>query len=317
MNGNEADPVRIGILGTGSIGRHAARLLLDHRNGFEIVGAVTAAQSDIGRPLHELAGASTECDVTASDSLDAMLAEGPQVVLDATRSFLVEVADDVLACVNAEANVISCCEELAYPFRRHPGLAAEIDAAAVSHGVSVLGSGVNPGIIFDSLLLLATGAAWDVTSIVGRRVVDVSGFSQDIHRRLGIGYALDEFEAGHAQGSIAGHVGFPESIEIVTEGMGVPLDGPVEEQFEPILADTPAPTRYGAIPEGHTEGFRQIAFGRVGGRELIRLELLLHLRPEEAGHELGDSIEIEGTHPVHLAVRPRPGRNPGDLRPPR
>jgi hypothetical protein len=59
--------------------------------------------------------------------------------------------------------------------------------------------------------------------------VDVIGFGENIHLRLGIGYTEDEFARGHEDGTIAGHVGFPESVEMVCERLGLDLDRPVEE----------------------------------------------------------------------------------------
>jgi len=138
----------------------------------------------------------------------------------------------------------------------------------------------------------------------GRRVVDTSGFGENIHLRLGIGYTPEQFEAGHANDSIAGHVGFPESIEMIAEKLGLELDGPVEQSFEPLVAETPAPTRYGAVDAGKTEGFLQRAVGRVGGEERIVIDLVLHLRPEEAGYHPSDTIEIDGVHPVRMTFDP-------------
>jgi len=132
----------------------------------------------------------------------------------------------------------------------------------------------------------------------------VIGFGENIHLRLGIGYTQDEFARGHEEGTIAGHVGFPESIEMVCERLGLELDGPVEETFEPYVAETPAPTRYGEVEAGRTEGFTQRAVGMVGGRARIQLELVLHLRPHSASLEPSDSIEIDGLHPVRLTLKP-------------
>jgi 4-hydroxy-tetrahydrodipicolinate reductase len=42
----------------------------------------------------------------------------------------------------------------------------------------------------------------------------------------------------------------------------------------------------------------------VGGEELVRFELLLHLRPREAGYEPADTIEIDGRQPVRLTLSP-------------
>jgi hypothetical protein len=295
--------VRVGLGGLGTIGAAVARLLLDLRSEVEVVAAATQNQTDVGRPLHEVARSSRSGPQVVG-SLQELVETRPDVVVLATGSFISEVRAQVLTCVEAGANVVSPCEELAYPFRRFPEVATAIDDAARENGVTVLGAGLNPGLIFDSLLAAASGACWDVQAIRGRRVVDTTGFGENIHRRLGIGYTLEEFEEGHRTGSIAGHVGFPESIEIVCERLGVQLDGAVEETFEPLIAESPAATRYGAIPAGKTEGFVQRATGRANGSDFVQLELVLHLRPREAGFIPSDSFTIEGRAPVHLTLDP-------------
>ena len=297
-------PLRVAVCGLGSIGAHAARLLLDHRHGLELVSAVTLEPEAQGRAVADVVGAAASGSVTVGGSLEALLAPKPEIVVYATGSFISDTAADVVEIVRGGANVVSPCEELAFPFRRFAGLAEEIDTEARSHGVTVLGTGVNPGFIFDTLLATASGVCWDVESIRGRRVVDVVGFGENIHRRLGIGFTLEEFERGHADGTIAGHVGFPESIEMVCERLGLLLDGPIEEAFEPLIAETAAPTRYGEVAAGRTEGFIQRAVGTVDGEARVQLELVLHLRPPAAGFEVADSISIDGRHPIRLVLQP-------------
>jgi 4-hydroxy-tetrahydrodipicolinate reductase len=273
-----------------------------------IVAASTLEEAAIGRPLHELADSGVDESPNVVGALEDVLAERPDVVVVSTGSFLPDVTGDVLACVEAGAHVVSPCEELAYPARLDPEIARKMDDAARTAGVAVLGTGISPGFLFDSILCAASGACWDVTAIRGRRVVDVVGFGQNIHLRLGIGYTTEEFERGHGEGTIAGHVGFPETIAMVCKRMGLELDSPVEQLFEPMIASTPAPTRYGAIEPGYTEGFVHRAIGRVGGRDLIQFELVLHLRPQAAGLQATDTLELDGTHPVRLTFDP--GMNP-------
>ena len=290
--------LRIAIMGTGGVARHATRLLLNHRSDYELIGAVSADTAAIGQDMAELSGATSASPIPVHAELSGLLALEPVAIIDASRSFLHQVVDDVVRTAEAGVNFVSACEELAY---REVGRESDwdrIDDAAKRGGASVIGTGINPGFIFDDLILAATGLSWDVPSISGRRVVDVSGFGQDIHRRLGIGFTLDEFEAGHADGSIAGHVGFPESIRMVVEGLGLRLDEQVNQEFEPYIAEEPAPTLYGAVQAGSTEGFLHTATGRVNGEVFVTLELLLHLRPAVAGFEVGDSIDIEGRHPI-------------------
>jgi 4-hydroxy-tetrahydrodipicolinate reductase len=296
--------IKIGLCGLGSIGKAVGRLLIDYRSGFALVGAVTKASQDIGRPLGEVVGSSRTADIIVGGELDELLALAPDIIVYATGSFLKETSDDVIACVSAGVNVVSPCEELAFPFSRDADVSARIDAAAKSGGATVLGTGVNPGFIFDSFLVAASGCSWNVESITGRRVVDVAGFGQNIHRRLGIGYTPEEFEAGHQKGTIAGHVGFPESIELVAERLGLSLDGPVQEVFDPLVAQKPVGTTYGELPAGVTEGFVQRASGTVNGIEMIAFELVLHLRPVEAGMEASDTFTLNGAHPVSVTLRP-------------
>jgi hypothetical protein len=296
--------LRVGICGLGSIGSSAARLLLDHREGVEIVAAATKEEDAIGRPLGAVVGADNAGGPDVADDLSAVIAAGPDTIIYATGSFLSQTAEDVLAIAQAGINLVSPCEELAFPFRRFATDATRIDAAARAAGATILGTGVNPGFIFDTLLTTASGVCWDVASVRGRRVVDVAGFGENIHLRLGIGYTAEDFESGHDEGTIAGHVGFPESIEMVAERLGLELDGPVEEAFEALLAETPAPARYGEVAVGKTEGFIQRATGTVGGEPLLQFELVLHLRPAEKGMEPADSFQIEGIHPVNLTLSP-------------
>ena len=298
--------IRIGLVGLGTIGSHIARLLLDYRHGFEIIGASTLDPHMHGKPLHKAVGARTPSDIVVTETVTQVLERSPDIVLHATQSFLEDVADHILACIDSGTNVISCAEELAYPRRRDGRIARKLDEAAVTAGVTVVGSGVNPGFLFDSLLAKVTGICWNVDSIVGRRVVDVSGFGKAIHRRLGIGYTVDEFERGHRQGTIAGHVGFPESIAIVFHALGLSMDGEVEETFEPLVAPEDVRTRYGVVAVGETEGFIQRAVGRWQGRDYIQLELVLHLQPEIRGFVLEDTLKIEGKQPVNLSLTPGP-----------
>jgi 2,4-diaminopentanoate dehydrogenase len=300
--GNE--PIRVGLHGVGSVGKHVARLLLDHRAGREVVAASTGVAEDIGRPLHELADASATSSPTVTGTLDEVLAEKPAVVVMSTGSFLPDVVDDVVACAGAGAHVVSPCEEMGFPATTDPAAAKTIDQAARDGGVSVLTTGLSPGFLFDSLLAAVSGACWNIDTIRAERVVDVVGFGENIHLRLGIGYTKDEFEAGHREGTIAGHVGFPETIDMLVRRMGLELDSPVEQLFEPLIAETPAPTRYGAVEPGRTEGFFHRAIGRVGGKDFIQFKLLLHLRPVAAGYQTTDSINLEGVHPVRMTFDP-------------
>ena len=145
----------------------------------------------------------------------AALGGGADVVVIATTTLLRDVVDDVEAAVRAGSNVLVSAEEAAFPFMVDEVTATRSDALAVEQGVSVAGVGVNPGLIFDALVLTLLGTVPPGCDLDVRRVVDISGFGSTVLRRIGIGFSADEFAAAVSAERILGHAGFPQSMAIV------------------------------------------------------------------------------------------------------
>ena len=169
--------------------------------------------------------------------------------------------------------------------------------------MSVIGVGLNPGFIFDALLLTASGIAWDVRAIRIRRVVDVSRFSATIQRRLGIGFTAARFAEGVAAGSITGHIGFPQSFHLAARCMGVRIER-IESGFEPLVADRPHDGENLRVEPGTTAGFVQRYHAICNGRPWMSAEFIAHVDPPAAGHEPSDSIQIDGYNALNLTINP-------------
>jgi 4-hydroxy-tetrahydrodipicolinate reductase len=192
---------------------------------------------------------------------------------------------------------------MAFPWAVDPGLADRIDRIARQRGVTVAGSGLNPGLIFDALVLTALGLAWDVREIRVRRVVNCSRFSPTVLRRLGFGFTETEFRQGAAAGAIYGHIGFPQSIRAVAGRLEVPIER-LEKAIEPLIADREYPMDRMTVSAGQSAGFRQTVTAVSGGKPWFTAELIGHAAPEQAGFEREDTIDIEGDAPAHLSIRP-------------
>ena len=54
-----------------------------------------------------------------------------------------------MTLVRNGVQVISIAEEMAYPAASVPAIAEELHQLAIAHGVSVLGTGINPGFVLD------------------------------------------------------------------------------------------------------------------------------------------------------------------------
>ena len=74
------------------------------------------------------------------------------IVVIATTSWTKEQMPDLKKILSAGINCISIAEELAAPEAQSPELAAELDDLAKERGVSILGTGVNPGFVLGPAL---------------------------------------------------------------------------------------------------------------------------------------------------------------------
>lgn len=294
--------VKIALWGVGAMALRMADMLLD-RSGVTILGAIDRHPDKVGRDVAELAGRAEPCGALVSEDADAVLARQPDIVLHATDSFLAAVAPDIRRAVEAGADVITIAEEMAYPWAADPVLAQGLDAAARASGVTVLGTGVNPGFVMDSLVLALTGACATVDRIHVSRVNDLSQFGPTVMRTQGVGLSPEAFAAGVADGSVVGHVGFPQSVGMIATALGWTIDR-VEETREPIVSDVRRETPHVTVEPGMVAGCRHVATGYSGDTPIIVLEHPQQVRPEAAGVETGDTIRIDGAPPIHMASAP-------------
>jgi hypothetical protein len=238
----------------------------------------------------------------------AALESGADVVVIATTSFLAKVAADIRAAVMAGSNVITTAEEAAYPWHYDEELARDLHTLALENEVTILGAGFNPGFAFDALALTASGVVPQVTSLRVERVVDLSGFSATILRRLGIGYSAAEFDAGIESGSITGHIGFPQSMRIVARQMGVSISE-IQRSIHPIAAEGRYDLPALDILPGQSAGFRQRYVAIAEGRAWFDALFIGHVDPVASGFPTRDEIIVHSeSGDVHLAIKP--GINP-------
>ena len=298
---SELADIRVSLCGVGGVGRNVARLL-SARPGYRLVAAYTRNPTLAGQDLGTLAGVAP-LGVTVTTDRDAALAQPADLLLVATTSFLREVEGDLRAGLDHGLNVITTAEEAAFPWLTDERLAGELDALARARGVSLIGFGLNPGFIFDALLLTASGVAWDVQSIRLRRVVNISRFSAAIQRRLGIGYTAEAFAAGVHSGAITGHIGFPQSFHLAARCLNRRIER-IEKSFEPLIAARPYANERLAVEPGATGGFIQRSAAIVDGAPWMSAEFVAHVEPESAGYQAADSFSIEGYNPIHITISP-------------
>jgi hypothetical protein len=290
--------------GVGPIGASIVRLMRQ-KTSLEIIGAIDKDPAKAGRDLGEAVGASdAPWGVKISAEAEAMLDRPVDVVVHTTGSYLEHVKDQLFQCLSAGCCIVSTCEELAYPFRKHPELSARLDAAAKEEGVALVGTGVNPGFVMDKLVLTLSAVAQLVHSAKATRVVDASKRRLPLQKKIGAGMTPEEFRAQVAAGVIKHH-GLPESAAMVADGLGIPLDD-ISETIEPVIAEETVKTEFFEVAPGQVAGVHQIARGTFGGKEKIFLELKMYVGAKQPA----DSIELVGEPNLSLVI---PGGTHGDI----
>ncbi|MEM3740710.1 MAG: hypothetical protein QXP84_07905 [Candidatus Korarchaeum sp.] len=283
--------VRVVMVGLGPIGQAIAKGILEKR-GFSIVGAVDVAPELVGKDLGEVLGLDRKLGVTVVPDLDKLLDEvRADVAVIATKSYLPDVYPQIEACVKHCVNVVSTCEELSYPYYRYPELSARIDSLAKQYGVTVLGTGINPGYLMDALPIMLTGACTEVESVRVIRMMDSKKRRIPYQRKIGTGLSPEEFRRMIEEKKITGHVGLTESIAMIAAALGWKLDEIKEFPPEPVIADREVTTTYTTVKPGQVAGLKSIAHGIKEGKPVIILEFISHALVEEEH----DTVIIEGT----------------------
>jgi len=243
--------------------------------------------------------------VLISAEADAILSQTkPDVVFLTTSSSLRVVYAEVVKCIEAGANVISTCEELAYPYRKEPQISADIDKKARDKGVTVLATGVNPGFVMDAWPLFMTGVCQQVKQIKAVRVQDASSRRGPFQKKIGAGCTLEEFNKLVASGTLK-HVGLPESIAMIASGLGWELDE-ITESIEPVVAISRVKTDFVTVEPEQAAGVRQVGRGIRARDELITLEFEAYVGAPESY----DAVYITGTPNLEVVIK---GGTHGDV----
>ena len=307
-DGQEAhgDRVRTALLGFGRVGQATLDLAMT-RPWVDVTSVIARDPAHHGTAAALKVPTAPAGLMVRTDAASALSEAPADVVIMATTSRLPAVLEHLETIAGAGAvAVISTSEELAYIEPDDSPEAAAIRDLALDSDLRIVATGVNPGFVLDLWPLALSGLAWDVERIEARRVVDVSVFAPHTRTQLGIGHGPAAFEAGVADGSIAGHLGFRESLRLLCAAMGVAAERITIETL-PLVAEHDYEIADGTIVVGATVGATQRAVAWRDGREWIAIELLLHVAPEQDEIRTIDESHIFGRHELHATLDPGAG----------
>ncbi|MCT4565457.1 MAG: 2,4-diaminopentanoate dehydrogenase [Maledivibacter sp.] len=297
--------VKVVIWGFGAMGSGMARMLLN-KKGVEIVGICDRNKARVGKDMYEYLGVERgdRKPVIINSNIEEVVTKGCcDVCLTATDSFTKKAFPRLKYCLEQKVNVISTAEEMAYPQAQEPELAAELDRIAKENGVTILGTGINPGLIMDLLVICLTGCMTDVEHIEAKRVNSLSPFGHTVMEEQGVGMKVDEFNRRCEDGTMAGHVGFSESVQMIGDAIGWRVEK-FEQQMKPIVTSVDRKSPHGFAAAGDVAGVNMTGQGYVDGEVKIDMIHPQQIEPEMEGTFTGDYITIKGTPEVNMSIKP-------------
>ena len=203
--------------------------------------------------------------------------------MHATGSYLASVAPQLEEALEKGWHVVSTCEELSYPFQRHPALSARLDERARASDRTLVGTGVNPGLLMDRFPVFLASATHGIRGVRVERVQDPTPRRLPFRKKMGLGLARADFDAKVASGAF-GHVGLEESGRLITDGLGWQIDA-WSRDLQPVQPN----------PDGPVVGLVEPLSGAPEDGRTVDL----HFEAQTAVDDPYDAVTIEGTPPLH------------------
>lgn len=294
------EKVKVILYGVGAVGSLIAKHLLQ-KEGIKIVGAIDIAEDKVGKDLGEILGLNRKLGVKVSDDADSALSKvEADIAVHATSSFFKNTYPQIASIVKHGVNVVSTCEELSYPYLTEPKLARELDSLAKKHNVTVLGTGINPGFLMDTLVITLTAVCQKIEKIKAVRVMNAATRRLPFQKKIGAGLTVKEFKRKIENRKITGHVGLKQSIAMIADALKWNLDKITVESVEPVIAKKPVESAGIKVRKGEVTGLRQRTKGIMRNKEVIVLDFQAYIGAEKEY----DAVTIEGVPSVKQNIHP-------------
>jgi 2,4-diaminopentanoate dehydrogenase len=274
--------IKVAQIGTGNVGRHAlTQLITDSR--FELTGVWVSSESKAGMDAGELAGLDNSTGVTATNDLDAILADKPEcaVYTAMADNRLPDALEDYRRLLAAGINVVgSSAVFLQYPWQVLPDeLVKPIEEATQQGNASLFVNGIDPGFANDLLPLALAGTCQSIEQIRCMEIINYDTYDSAtvMFDVMGFGKPLDELPMLLQPGVLS--LAWGSVVRQLAAGLGIDLDE-VSENYVRIPAPEAFDIASGHIEKGSAAALRFEVLGMVGGKPAVVLEHVTRLRDD-------------------------------------
>jgi hypothetical protein len=250
---------------TGFVGQEAIKGVLAHPE-LELVGAWVHSDAKAGRDVGDICGIGP-IGVTATSDVDAILALDADCVVYAP---VLASTSEVIRILESGKNVVTPVGWI-YPFAT-PRV-AEVEAACREGGVSLHGTGINPGGITERFPLVLSGMCRAIRHVRMEEFSDIRNYPTDfvVREIMLFGKSPEEGRAS-AMLSILSE-GFCQSIDMVAAELGWTLDPAKRSTHEMAVAVEAFDTPVGVIDAGTVAAQRFTWEGTVDGDAVITVRV--------------------------------------------
>ena len=286
---------------TGGVGRAAIEGILLHPE-LELAGCWVHSASKHGKDVGEILG-TDPVGVRATSSREEILATEAEAVVYAP---LVPDRDEVAAILRSGKNVVTPVGWF-YPSERD---GAPLAAACAEAGVTLHGTGINPGGITELHPLMFSALSSAVTFVRGEEFSDIRTYdAPDVVRHIMMfGGTPEDAMGGPMLGLLSG--GFIQSVRMCVDALGFAAEPRVRTSQEVAVATAPIDSPIGVIEPGRVAGQRFAWEAYVADTCVVRIAVnwLMggeHLEPAwEFGPE-GErfEVEVQGDPNCHVTIK--------------
>jgi hypothetical protein len=295
-------PLRVVQWTTGNVARQAAKAVLG-RSDLQLIGVYAHSDEKVGKDVGELVNLGRVVGVAATNDIDALIALKPDCVLYMPLHPDVEQLTQLL---RSGINVLSTASFItgrAYGEQARK----QLDDAARAGGVSLFGSGVNPGYA-DYLTAVASGPSRDVRYVRVLESFNIGLWAGDANQDE-LGWGRPAGDAGHAEDIIKATAPFGDAVESMAELFGVTLDGiRCDVDFAHALTDVDSIPRR-TVKSGTVAGIESKWIGSVSGTDVIEACVRWTVAPDiepEWDIAMAYQIEVRGYPQVNVRVEVLP-----------
>jgi hypothetical protein len=168
------------------------------------------------------------------------------------------------------------------------------------HQTTVLGTGINPGFLMDTLVITLTAVCQKIEKIKAVRVMNAATRRIPFQKKIGAGLSVGEFHKAIDNRLITGHVGLEQSISMIAAALAWKLERIEVGPVEPVIAKNNVRSEAVEVKVGCAAGLKQIACGYRKRKETITLEFQAYIGAEEEY----DSVSIKGVPNVNQKITP-------------